>query len=33
LESVEMCECDVHSDRSQCVVFSEMRRDLPHGTR
>jgi hypothetical protein len=33
LESVEMCGCDVHSERSQFLVFSEMRRDLPHGTR
>src|SRR5882762_378827 len=33
LERVEMCGCDVHSESSQCLVFSEMRRDLPHGTR
>ena len=33
LESVEMCGFDVHSERSQCLVFSEMRPDLPHGAR
>src|SRR5713226_6327517 len=25
LERVEMCGCDVHSESSQCIVFSEMR--------
>ncbi len=33
LESVEMCGCDVHSEGSQCLVLSEMRRYLLHGTR
>ncbi len=32
LECVEMCGCDVHSERRQCVVFSEVRCDLPHST-